>query len=246
MNIRQLRAVTVTLIVLGALVAVLAAGVVVQQVAASRLSRQIAREKTAIAKITGDTTNGAALEQNYQRLSTKLGGRSRDASWSSRMPFMMNQLNGIFEADKLKIETLKPDPVTAIDGVSRLPLRIGFKANLADLANVVREIEKTNPILNIESLDIRSNAGSEQLQIDMTVASFAVVDKNAPVVKVKLPMPPKPVEKAEKVPQMEKGKVPAPAPAAVQPTPTMPPGPMGQSPYRGTGSEGRNRGRDRR
>lgn len=96
------------------------------------------------------------------------------------MPFMINQLTGIMESHDLKVDTLKPDPLTKVDGVSRLPLRISLKADLGKLAKVVRDIEKGFPLLKIDSLDIRTAAGSAVLQTDMTVSSFAVTDKNAP------------------------------------------------------------------
>ncbi len=182
MKIRQVGPIVIASAVLALVILCLAVGIVNQQLTSSRLSGQIVQEKAAIAKFSEDSVVNAALVKDYQKLSAKLGGRYRDASWSSHMPFVINQLTGIMQGNKLKIETLKPDPVTLIGGVSRLPLRIGFKAGLGDLAKVVREIEKTTPLLDIESLDIRTTAGSDQLQVDATVACFAVVDKNAPQV----------------------------------------------------------------
>jgi hypothetical protein len=98
------------------------------------------------------------------------------------MPFMINQLTGIMEAHKLKIDTLRPEPITSSSDVYRLPLRVSFKANLGELARTIDDIEKTLPVLSIEELGMRpAGDKSDLLQADMVVSLFAIADPNAPM-----------------------------------------------------------------
>ncbi len=84
------------------------------------------------------------------------------------------------QAHKLKIDTLRPEPITSSGGVYRLPMRISFKAALGDLARAVRDIEKTVPVLSIEQLGVRSSGDkSDLLEADMVVSLFAIADPSA-------------------------------------------------------------------
>ena len=96
------------------------------------------------------------------------------------MPSMVTQLTGIVEARGLKIESLQPEQWTSGEHVMRFPLRITLNCGLSDLTGILRDIESTTPLLDIERLDIRSGSDeSGKLQVGMTVSSFVVRDKHA-------------------------------------------------------------------
>lgn len=185
MNMPKLRTPMIAAGALGLIIFGLITAILDQRLADSGLSSQIAEHKQALSRMAQDSTNQKALVGDYQKLSSRLGARYRQVSWGKQMPFMLNQITGIMRNRGLKVETLRPDPITSANGVSRLPLRIGFKAGLSDLARVVQDMEKTLPLLYIETLNIRAQTGNmESLQADMTVSSFAISDEAAPEVQL--------------------------------------------------------------
>lgn len=168
-------------VVLALLILILAGAVVAREINESRLSRDIAAKKQLLADYKKDLCDCRNWRKDYSSLCLKLGGRMPQCSWSDQMPFIVAQLTGIVESRGLKIESLQPQPMTEDKPVERFPLRIGLQTDLASLTSVMEDIEKTVPLLEIERLDIRDKDG--KLQADMTVSSYVVIDKDAPVVK---------------------------------------------------------------
>jgi Tfp pilus assembly protein PilO len=163
------------LVILGLLVAI-----VFQQIASSGLSSDIRHEREAIDMYKKDATAYKQITTDYSYMSAKLGGKYKDVSWTTRMPFVVSDLSGMTQARHLKIETLKPEPVTAADGVYRLPMRITLKAQIGDLARLAQDIETSVPYMDIERMDVHMPSDkSESLQCDMTISSFAVQDDDA-------------------------------------------------------------------
>lgn len=182
MKIRKLRATMIAAGILGLVIFGLVVAIINQQVTLSRLSADISQQKQSLGRMTKETAAYKTLSAKYLDMSAKLGGRYRSVSWGTQMPSMVNQLTGIMQAQKVKIQTLRPEPITSTDGVSRMPLRISFNAGLGDLAKLVHDMETAVPHLEVERLDIHiADDKSEKLQTDMTVSSFAVTDENAPV-----------------------------------------------------------------
>jgi len=172
----------VTAVVLGAVVLGLGAAAIAQRLAISRILREIGEQRTLLASARRELEETSAWRRDYDDLSLKLGGRLADCCWSDQMPYMVAQLTGIMEPHGLKIETLQPQPMTSAQRILRFPLRIGLQTDLATLAKVLEDIEETVPLLEVEQLDIRNAQGREgKLQIGMTVSSFVVLDKRAPV-----------------------------------------------------------------
>ena len=169
---------------LGVVVAVLALAVVDQHIGNSTRAAEISRQKQMLAALNRDMASERKLTKSYSKLSRQLGHKYKEVSWGKQMPFMVNQLTGILQLRKLDMETLRPEPVTSANGVSRLPLRISFKAKIGDLAHVVEDIEKSSPLLSIEQLDVRTTRNnSDLLQANLMVSSFAVTDARAPEIK---------------------------------------------------------------
>ena len=182
MNNSKRRAQVAATAVLCALVVALAIGVIAQQLAASRLSADIQGQKQLLAKSKGEQKDRAKWRNDYGDLSLKLGGRMSACSWSDQMPFMVAQVSGIVEANGLKVENLQPEPMTSSGSVQRFPMRLVLQADLKHLTELLKDISGSSPLLDVERLEVRNAQGDTgKLQVNMTVASFVVIDKNAPV-----------------------------------------------------------------
>jgi|GEM_PF-3916429 len=181
MKIRQFRPTVIAAAILILVIICLSIAILNQQLVSSSLSTQIKQENAKFTRLSKDSTADVDQDRKYRDMALKLGGRYREVTWSKHIPFMVNQLTAAMQTYEVKMDTMRPDPIRTIDNVSQLPLRIGFKANLADMAKIVRDIEKTTPLLNIERLDIRAaSEKSDLLQSEMTVSSYAITDKDAP------------------------------------------------------------------
>jgi len=170
--------------VLGAAVVALTAAVVTQRLAAAGVSRDAREQKALLTRYERELRDCSAYEKDYRDCSLKLGGRWAECSWSDQAPFMIVQLAVIVEQRGLKMDSFQPQPMSSAKGILRFPVRISLQGGLASLAGVLAEIEKTIPLLEIERLDIRRAPDKgDNLQVDMMVSSFVVIDENAPVAK---------------------------------------------------------------
>ncbi len=181
MKLSRLKTPTAVCTLLGVVVLGLTAAVVDQHIASSTKSAEIIRQRQMLTALTKEAVADKQVRNQYARLSRSIGRRYKEVTWGGQMPFMVNQLTGIVKARKINIETLRPDPITSSNSVSRMPLRITFKAGLGDVAHVIQDIQKSNPLLCIEQMDLRMSDNKTQLlQANMTVSSFAVTDAHAP------------------------------------------------------------------
>lgn len=182
MKILKTRTFTVTAVILGVLILVLGAVVARQRLVESRISMQISEENSVLAQLQRELEGRRGCIVDYPNLTLKLGGRFSQCSWTDQMPFVVSQLTGIAEHRGLRIQTLQPQPMTENKCVRRFPLRIGLQADLAAVASLLEDIQYTTPLLDVEQLDIkRAEAGGNKLEVGMTVASFVVIDKDAPL-----------------------------------------------------------------
>jgi len=160
----------------------LTAVVVWQNLVAARISREITEQRRLQTTLRRELAEAALWKNDYESLSARLGGRLPECSWSEQMPFVVAQLSGIAATHRLKIETLQPQPMSTAGRVLRFPMRMGLQAGLADLTTILEDIEKTVPLLQIERLDVRTAEDKgKKLQVDMTVSSFVVLDRHAPL-----------------------------------------------------------------
>ena len=181
MNERK-RATIFASVVLAVVLVGLTATVVQQNLAASRLSHEIAEQRRLRDNLRRELGQAEIWKKDYVDLSARLGGRLPECSWSEQMPFVVGQLSGIVGPHGLKIETLQPQPMSAAGRVLRFPMRLGLQADLANLTALLEDIGKTVPLLQVERLDIRTAEGKgEKLQVDMTISSFVVLDQRAPL-----------------------------------------------------------------
>jgi Tfp pilus assembly protein PilO len=195
MNLSRKRPQAVATIVLCAVAIALAIGVIAQQLAASRLTREIDGQKQLIQKSKQDLKDRAKFRGEYGDLSLRLGGRMSTCTWSDQMPYMVAQVTGIVGANGVKVASLQPEPMTSLGSIQRFPLRIALETDLRHITEVLRDLKSAVPLLDIERLDIRnSQSGSGKLQINMTVASFVVLDKNSPVARRRAVVPAKKTE----------------------------------------------------
>ncbi|GEM_PF-4330627 len=184
MNSSKRRAHVIATIALCAVVVALAIGVIAQQLAASRLSRGIEQQKQLLAKSRQDLKDRAKWRSDYSDLSLKLGGRMSTCSWSDQMPFMMAQVTGIVEANGMKVESLQPEPMTSSGSIQRFPMRLTLQTDLKRLTEVLKDFRNAMPLVDVERLEVRNAQGENgKLQVNMTVASFVVIDKNSPTAK---------------------------------------------------------------
>ena len=184
MNTSKQRARVFSAVALGAVVIGLAAAVTYQKVANYGVLRDIRQQRAGLADLKRHLSNCEKWREDYQDLSLKLGSRLQNSNWSDQMPFMVTQLTGIVEARGLKIESLQPEQMISGEHILRFPLRVGLNCDLSDLTGILRDIESTTPLLDIERLNITMNPDSSgKLQIGMTVSSFVVRDKHAPQTK---------------------------------------------------------------
>lgn len=175
---------TIAIVVLGVLVLGLGSGVIWQRIVSARLSHQVREQTRDLTEAQKTLKDYAQWQSEYTELSAKLGGRMRECTWSNQMPFMVSQLTGLVEARGLKVQTLRPEPMTSSGSVQRFPMSIEVQAGLGDLARLLRDMGGTYPLLSIERMDIRAVEGNaDKLQVRMTVASFMVIDKAAPITK---------------------------------------------------------------
>lgn len=201
MKLSRLKTPMAVCALLGVVVLGLIAAVVDQHITGSTKSAEIVRQRQMLASLTKEAIADKKVKNEYARLSRSIGRRYKEVTWGGQMPFMVNQLTGILKARKINIETLRPDPITSSNSVFRLPLRITFKAGLGDVAHVIQDIQKSNPLLCIEQMDLRMSDNKTQLlQANMTVSSFAVTDAHAPeMAEIALsPTPAKPAEAGSK------------------------------------------------
>jgi Tfp pilus assembly protein PilO len=181
MNERKRAKIFASAVLAVALVGLIAA-VVRQNIAASRLSHEIAEQRRLRGDLGRELAKAEVWKKDYKDLSARLGGRLPECSWSEQMPFVVGQISGIVGPHGLKIETLQPQPMSAAGRVLRFPMRLGLQADLASLTAVLEDIGKTVPLLQVERLDIRSAQDKgEKLQVDMIVSSFVVLDQRAPL-----------------------------------------------------------------
>jgi hypothetical protein len=178
---------------LSVLVAALAIGVIAQQLAASRLSGGIQEQKLLLAKSRGELKDRAKWRDDYGDLALKLGGRMSTCSWSDQMPFMVAQVSGIVEGNGLKIDNLQPEPMTSSGSIQRFPMRLVLQTDLKHLTELLRDLRYAVPLIDVERLEVRNAQGeSGKLQVNMTVSSFVVIDKNSPVARRRAVTPVKP------------------------------------------------------
>ena len=184
MNISNRRASAISIALLALVVLGLATGVVHQRLAASRTKREIAEQKTLLVRYRSQSYKCVDSQKDYKEFCLKIGGRLPECSWSDQMPFMLSQVEGILAPRGLKMETLQPQPMFSYRNVLRFPVRIGLQADLAGLIGLLEDFEKTNPLLEVDRLDMRNAQGQgDKLQVDITLSSFVVLDPTSPVVK---------------------------------------------------------------
>jgi len=179
MNISKLQTTVIIKCILGLVILGLGIGIIAQRLAISGLRSEVAEKTKELAKLRTEDTDAKSMTVKYKDLVNKLGDRYQKVSWGKHLPTMMNQINGIMTAHSIKMDTLRPEPLTNANDISRLPMHISFKANLGDLARVVQDIEKATPLLSIEQLDVRVPTNqSDLLEMDMIVSSFAITDSS--------------------------------------------------------------------
>ncbi len=182
MNYSRQRTQLIATAALCILIVGLGAGVVAQRLAASRISHDIERQKQLLTRARQDAKDRAVFRNDFHDLSLKLGGRMSTCSWSDQMPFMMAQVTSIVEANGLKVESLQPEPMTSNGSIQRFPMRLGLQADMKHLAEVLKDLKSSVPLIDIERLEVRNAQGeSGKLQMNLTVATFVVLDKGSPV-----------------------------------------------------------------
>jgi Tfp pilus assembly protein PilO len=181
MKTQNFRPPVIAMIAIGLITACLAIAVTGQQITGSQLSNDLRQQRKTLKDTIDTVKEYKTLSMNYDDLSLKLGGRHRSISSSKMTVSIMNQINGIAQMQGIKLDSLRPDPATTVNNITRLTLRISFKSTLGSITRVIQSIETTVPLLHIEQLNIRAaNDKSDMLQVDMTISSFGIVDKNAP------------------------------------------------------------------
>jgi Tfp pilus assembly protein PilO len=174
-SLQQLDTARVAIWLLGILVFVLAAIMVNQIFVRSRLSVRAGAQKQLLSELTAGASGNRLALNKYDEMAIKLCGRIPDGTVRGNMPFMINQVAGVMQAHGLKPETLKPEPVTVVDGIDRVPLRVSFSAGIGNMVLVVRDIENTVPVMHIDQLSIRpATDKSGTLHAEMTISSFVV------------------------------------------------------------------------
>ncbi|MHB0998421.1 MAG: type 4a pilus biogenesis protein PilO [Armatimonadota bacterium] len=182
MKIPKIQPITMTASILGFLVICLAIMVTVQQISNAGITSKIDMQEQVLSKLIKESTSASEIEKSYARLSARFGGDNGEVTWDKQMPRMINALTGAMQAHGLKIETLKPEPITVTGSIQRFPLRITFKSKLRNLVESVREIEKLNPYMDVEGLNIRvTEKESNILQADAIVSLFAIANSNSAI-----------------------------------------------------------------
>lgn len=170
-------------IILAVVVACLAVAVVIQRIEAARLSSEVMEQRGRLGAASRKLRGNVKCQKDYEALSLKLGGRLRSCTWSDQLPYMLGQLDAIIQSQEIKMDSLQPEPMT-VETILRFPMRLSFQTDISRLTKVLAEIDRATPLLKIERLHIlNSKESKENLQVDMTVASFVVLDKDAPVQK---------------------------------------------------------------
>jgi hypothetical protein len=170
----------IPLVILGGLVIALAIAVVGQAIAYTSVAGGIRRQQRHLVDLQRRLHERRDWRVSYEAIARRLGPRKPMSTWSEQMPPMVKRLAGAFTAYGLRIGSLRPAAMKASGPVLRFPLEVSFRADLIGLSNLLHHLERSEPLLDIERLDIRAgrNAG-DPLQVEMTIASFVVVDTTA-------------------------------------------------------------------
>ena len=188
----------VLLVILLVVVVGLVATVGYQYLARASVERQIALSQQALTANREAVNKYAGWRKDYERLAKKLGERMPACTWSEQMAPMVTRLTDIAWQQKIKIETLQPEPAVTIEQITRFPLRISLHADLARLTPMLQALRTTTPALQIDKLDIRTEPAKDNLlKVEMTVASFVIVEKQASADKKKA----KKSQKSETLPE---------------------------------------------
>jgi hypothetical protein len=180
-NARSRRSSGFTLLLLGGIVLALAIAVGYQAINYTTPRSETDRCATEADTLQQQLHALCAEQETYASATKRLGPRKAAPTWSEQMPAMVKQLSEIVERQHSRLATLHPVPMVTRGPVARFPLRISFRSDLAGAAKILADLERAEPLLEVERLTVRSNLEMEQtLQVDMTVVSFAVLDADAP------------------------------------------------------------------
>jgi Tfp pilus assembly protein PilO len=169
-------------VILAVVVFGLVVGVVWQLISSNHMSNDIASGRQSLAALKSDNADCVKWANKYKTLSLELGERLPDCTWGDQEPYMVSQLSSVIESQGVRIDTLRPQPMVEQKGILRFPMRLELKTTLDDLARVLKDIQKVRPIVSVERLDVRNDKDKgAKLQVDMSVSTFIIIDKDSPV-----------------------------------------------------------------
>jgi len=209
---------------LAAITACLSGSLVYQRIRTANLSHAITEESSQLSELRRSIDETRSAAKQYDSLTRRLGGALQECSWSEQMPFAVSQINGIFSAHGVKIQSLRPEPMIAMKSVERFPLRVVIKPTLKQLVAILKDLKSAEPLIHLQRLNIRTARDfDDTLEADMTITSFVVLDKHSTMTRGKLP----PLSVVKDVNKKSGSTKPAnPSPMVTQAIPTTPKSPV--------------------
>ena len=152
-------------------------GICVYQYAAdAAAARAIVAQREALANARSYAVELAAMQADGRQLNDKVTSHRAPWSWSEQLPLMVTQISGIMTDSGIKIDTLQPVTIVERQHLTRFPLRLTLRADLASLTAVLQRIQQAVPLLAVDHCAIRAGQKpGEPLQVEMTLSSYVIV-----------------------------------------------------------------------
>jgi len=164
-------------LILGLLAALLAGAGIYQYAAAAIAVHAIAGQRNTLKQTTAYLSELARARADSVQVSKQVLQRKGQWSWSEQLPVMVTQISGIVEQSGTKIDTLQPAPVVERDHLTRFPLRLTLRTDLAHLTSLMKALRQAVPLLAVDHFSVRTGPmPNKPLQIEMTVSSYIITD----------------------------------------------------------------------
>jgi len=160
-----------------ALLAIGLAGVCVYQYIATRTTASaMAAQRGTLEQTLEYFDELARARAEGRQISAQVPRRKAPWSWSEQLPVMVTQLSGIVERSGANIDTLQPAPAVEREHLTRFPLRLTLRTDLARLTDIMGSIRRAVPLLSVDHFAIRTGEKTDEpLQVEMTLSSYAII-----------------------------------------------------------------------
>jgi Tfp pilus assembly protein PilO len=174
------RILRVVVLVFAVLAVVLAGACVYQYAAAATAARAIIEQRDSLEQTERYLTELARAQAEGRRISEQIPRRSAPWSWSEQLPVMVTQISGLVEKSGGQIDTMQPAPAVEREHLTRFPLRLTLRSDLARMTDIMDRFREAIPILSVDHFAIRAGQKpGDPLQVELTLSSYVIVEGQA-------------------------------------------------------------------